>query len=106
MAAPSTPRKRRAAPAAAAQSPGHSKTLRELGLTPSIEEPYLYMDPERKVMLLFHVDNILVLHRKERCCNRSYQIEKSDAHNRTTPGGQHSSNLPTMPLRQSTAIAK
>jgi len=42
-----------------------SKTLKELGLVPCSEDPCLFQDPEKRVLVLFYVDDILVLYHKD-----------------------------------------
>ena len=41
-----------------------SATLAELGLKPSAEEPCLFLDPERRVVVIFYVDDFLVLYHR------------------------------------------
>lgn len=42
-----------------------SSTLQKLGLTASKEEPCLFFDDERKIVLLFYVDDILLAYHKD-----------------------------------------
>jgi hypothetical protein len=42
-----------------------SQTLKSLGLTPSTEEPCLFTSSDKKVIVLFYVDDILVLYPKD-----------------------------------------
>ena len=37
-------------------------TLVELGLKPLVEEPYLFLDLEQCVVVIFYIDNFLVLY--------------------------------------------
>lgn len=41
-----------------------TRTLSNLGLKPSSEEPCLYTSPEHRVMVLFYVDDILIVYPK------------------------------------------
>lgn len=52
-----------------------SRTLKKAGLTASKEEPCLYFSSDRKILLLFYVDDILLIYSKDR---------EQDAHKVTT----------------------